>query len=196
MIVGSTAASDASLPILPPGAKSARHYESRCIGCQACVTACPVKIIKAVGSANPTLDYSGDFCQYSCVECAKVCPTHAIHLRDVEEKRRTRVALSNLTLSRCVVVTKGQACGACAEVCPTRSLKMLPYEAPIPGLTVPDFAEQFCIGCGACLVVCPAEPVAFSVDAVPRQSLTPGIRPTDEDEENLPELPGTDDFPF
>ncbi|MDR3255067.1 MAG: 4Fe-4S binding protein [Synergistaceae bacterium] len=183
------------ISILPPGALDVSSYASRCVGCMACVAACPVKIIKTLNSANPALDYSGDFCQYSCVECGKVCPTHAIHHLSVEEKRRTRVALSNLTLSRCVVVTKGQACGACAEVCPTRSLKMVSYEGASSGLTVPDFAEPYCIGCGACLVVCPAEPAAFSVDAAQRQSLTPGIRPT-EGNEDLPELPDTNDFPF
>jgi ferredoxin len=68
-------------------------------------------------------------------------------------------------------------------------------ESPVPGLTKPVFDETYCIGCGACLVVCPAEPVAFSVGAVLQQTLTPGIRPTDENED-LPELPGFDEFPF
>jgi ferredoxin len=192
----SAADTDSALPILPPGARSAEHYISRCSACQACVAACPVKILKAVGEVRPALDYSEDYCQYSCVECGRVCPTGAIKFLGAEEKRRTRVALSNLSLSRCVVVTKSQACGACAEVCPTRALRMTPFlNAPAPGLTIPVFDEPYCIGCGACLVVCPAKPVAFSLAAVRRQSETPGIRPTDDDD-GLPRLPDTNDFPF
>ncbi|MDR1481946.1 MAG: 4Fe-4S dicluster domain-containing protein [Synergistaceae bacterium] len=182
------------LPILPPGGRNVGHYSSRCSGCQACVAACPVKILKASGRLRPSLDYTEDYCQYSCVECGRVCPTGAISSLDVEKKRRTRVALSNLSLNRCVVTAKGQACGACAEVCPTRALRMIPFENA-PGLTIPAFDEPYCIGCGACLVVCPARPVAFSLTAVRRQSETPGIRPTDYDE-GLPRLPETDDFPF
>jgi ferredoxin len=184
------------LPILPPGGRDVEHYLSRCSGCQACVAACPVKVLKAVGSIHPSLDYTEDYCQYSCVECGRICPTGAINFLDVEEKRRTRVALSSLSPDLCVVVAKGQACGACAEVCPTRALRMIPFEnAPVQGLTIPAFDEPYCIGCGACLVVCPARPVAFSLTAVRRQSETPGIRPTDY-EEGLPQLPDTNDFPF
>jgi ferredoxin len=161
------------------------------------VAACPVRIVKAKNSPHPELDYSEDFCQYNCIECGRACPTGAIRRLDPEEKRRTRVALSNLMFDRCVVATKKQACGACAEVCPTRSLRMAAYaESSVSGLTKPVFDETYCIGCGACLVVCPAEPVAFGVAAVPVQSMTPGIRPTDESEDGLPPLPGLEEFPF
>ncbi|MDR1019765.1 MAG: 4Fe-4S dicluster domain-containing protein [Synergistaceae bacterium] len=182
--------------ILPPGGGDIERYLSLCVGCQACVAACPVRIVKAKNSPHPELDYSGDFCQYNCTECGRVCPTRAIRRLSVEEKRRTRVALSSLTFEKCVVVTKDQACGACAEVCPTRSLRMVPYtELSVSGLTKPVFDEAYCIGCGACLAVCPAVPVAFSVDAVSQQTLTPGIRPTDGSED-VPPLPGLDEFPF
>jgi ferredoxin len=182
--------------ILPPGAGNIERYLSLCVGCQACVAACPVRIVKAKNSPHPELDYSDDFCQYNCVECGRVCPTGAIRPLGMEEKRRTRVALSNLTFERCVVATKAQACGACAEVCPTRALRMMPYtESTVSGLTKPVFDETYCIGCGACRVVCPARPVAFTLTAVRIQSETPGIRPTDDDD-GLPQLPDTSDFPF
>ena len=185
-----------ALHILPPGSGNLGRYLSRCSGCQACVAACPVKVIKAVGSLRPTLNYADAYCQYSCVECGRVCPTGAIRFLGPEEKRRTRVALTNLSLNLCVVVVKGQACGACAEVCPTRALRMTPFESTTAqGLTIPAFDEPYCIGCGACLVVCPAEPAAFALTAVRTQSETPGIRPTDYDD-GLPQLPDTSDFPF
>jgi len=51
-------------------------------------------------------------------------------------------------------------------------------------LTGPVFDEQYCIGCGGCFHVCPAEPNAFEVTGVTPQILTPGIRPTDDPEED------------
>jgi ferredoxin len=96
----------------------------------------------------------------------------------MEEKQRTRIALSSLIFENCVVKTKGEACGACAEVCPSHAVRMTPWpESPIPRLTRPVFDEAYCIGCGACLVACPAGPSAFIMSAVAIQSLTPGMRP-------------------
>jgi formate hydrogenlyase subunit 6/NADH:ubiquinone oxidoreductase subunit I len=184
--------------ILPPGALSESNYESRCVACGACVAACPVGVVKIADSPHPQLDYSGDYCQYSCTACGAVCPTAAIRHLTPDEKRRTRVALSKLHLDRCVVVTNSQACGACAEVCPTHALVMEPYGGAGSGLTIPVYDEQYCIGCGACLYACPAEPRAFTLTGLAEQTRTEGIRP-DSDAERLPPLPappGEGDFPF
>lgn len=184
--------------ILPPGAVGERHFAARCVACQACVAACPVRIVKMKRGAQPELDYSRDYCQYTCTRCGEACPAGAIQPLSADEKRRTRVAFSRLTLDRCVVLDKGRACGACAEVCPTRALVMRPYGEADAGLTAPDFDEQYCIGCGACLVACPAEPSAFAMEPVRVQTLTPGIRPSSDAEglPPLPTLPGEHDFPF
>jgi ferredoxin len=141
--------------------------------------------------------YGAGYCQFNCVECGKVCPTNAITRLDVGAKRVTRIGVSSLTLARCVVATKRQACGACAEVCPTHALRMAPYGGN-PGLTIPVFDEDYCIGCGACLCVCPADPTAFGMKGVSPQILTPGIRPADEDDSGGGAKPMTsaDDFPF
>jgi ferredoxin len=193
---GGTAVAGDRVLILPPGAGNAAHYRARCVSCHACAAACPVKIIKVTGPPpNPVLDYTEASCQYNCVECGAVCPTGAIRRIDIDEKHRTRIALSSLLFENCVVKTRNEACGACAEVCPSRAVRMAAY--PEPGfayLTRPVFDEQYCIGCGACLVVCPAEPKAFKLTAVPAQSLTPGIRPSDEGQGGL--YNPADDFPF
>jgi ferredoxin len=71
---------------------------------------------------------------------------------------------------------------------------MVPLERDSP-LTVPEFDASYCVGCGGCLSVCPAKPKAFAVHGVSPQTLTPGIRRTEE--ENAPFLPALEgDFPF
>jgi formate hydrogenlyase subunit 6/NADH:ubiquinone oxidoreductase subunit I len=182
--------------IMPPGAGNEKHYRSRCAGCYACASSCPVGVIKAAAGIAPALDYASASCQFDCVECSLVCPTGAIKRLSVEQKHKTRIALSSLDFERCVVNTKGESCGACAEVCPTHSLRMIPYEeSGIPWLTKPVFEEAYCVGCGACLVACPARPNAFAVLPVAEQIQTPGIRPAGEDEEIFVYEPA-DDFPF
>ena len=182
--------------VLPPGAGDGRHFFSRCISCQACASACPVQILQATSVPQPTVDYSKGYCQFNCTECGRVCPTGAIRSLTVDEKHRTRIALSELTIGNCVVTNKHQACGACAEVCPTHALHMVPYEASgRPGLTIPVFDEEYCIGCGACRFVCPATPIAFAIAPVGEQSRTPGVKETHGGD--VPALPGGDaDFPF
>ena len=190
------AAAGAKLPILPPGAKNLRHYASRCIGCYACAASCPVDILKAKSRLRPEMDYTSAACQFNCVECGRVCPSGAITRLSVDEKHRTRVALSTLYFERCIVNTRHESCGACAEVCPTGALTMIPYgESGIPFLTRPVYDERYCIGCGACLAACPAEPRAFTLAAVPEQSLTAGSRPPEEAGDEL-QVDITGDFPF
>ncbi|MDR2500648.1 MAG: 4Fe-4S dicluster domain-containing protein [Treponema sp.] len=183
-------------PILPPGAKNLDRYRSRCIGCQACAAACPSKIIRVRHSVWPDLDYAEAPCQYNCVECGRVCPTGAIRRLDREEKHRTRIALSALLFERCVVNTKGQACGACAEVCPTRAVWMAAYTGSgVPPITRPVFDGAYCIGCGACFAACPAEPGAFNITGAAEQTLTPGVRAAEDGGEGVLYQPA-DDFPF
>ncbi|GHV12007.1 ferredoxin [Spirochaetia bacterium] len=189
----------ANLPILPPGAKNLIHYTRRCISCHACVAACPANIITAKEDLYPRLDYYGAAtaaCQFNCIECGRVCPTKAITRLTLDEKHRTRIALSTLYFERCVVKTRHESCGACAEVCPTGALTMVAYSEPgIPFLTRPIYDERYCIGCGACLAACPAEPRAFTLAAVREQSLTVGSRPLEEAGDEL-RVESTDDFPF
>jgi ferredoxin len=178
----------------PPGAVSAEHFALRCIGCLACVAACPVGIVRADRSFLPQLDYTRGYCQYNCTECGHVCPTEALRPLSRDEKQRTRIALSDFTRENCVVVTKRQSCGACAEVCPTHALRMVPLGDG--SLTVPVFDAEYCIGCGGCFNVCPAVPKAFVVTGISPQVPTPGMRPSEESEELSLPLPATTDDPF
>lgn len=182
--------------VLPPGAQSVEHFLSRCIGCRACVSACPAGIIRADEGLQPKLDYLRGYCQINCTECIQTCPTHA--LRPLNGgKQRTRIGMSELDRTRCVAVVLGESCGACAEVCPTHALRMEPI-TPGSSLTAPVFDPEYCIGCGGCFNVCPAEPRAFVVRGVSPQTSTLGIRPVDAVKGTAPSAVFTsaDEFPF
>ncbi len=171
---------DPALPVLPPGTEGANHHKRSCVSCQSCVLSCPVGIIQPQSpDMRPVLDYDRGYCQYNCVACNVSCPSQTFRRLTLEQKQTTRIGTTTLELDRCVVVVQKNACGACAEVCPTHAVRMRSQGPGLP--TIPDFDPRYCIGCGACYHVCPAEPRAFQVEGVDRQSTTPGVRPGGHD---------------
>ncbi|MDD3242903.1 MAG: 4Fe-4S binding protein [Eubacteriales bacterium] len=89
-------------------------------------------------------------CPFSCLgfgNCAKVCPTGAISVRD-------NVAF--VDEDKCI------ACGKCASVCPRGIIAMLPKDAPVViqcrshsrGKEVRESCEAGCISCGLCEKAC------------------------------------------
>lgn len=183
--------------VIPPGAGDAGRYFRSCVGCQSCVAACPVGIIKPpLPGIQPELRFNLGYCQYNCQLCSEACPSGALLPLSLEEKKITRIARTELLLERCVVITEGTACGACAEVCPTRALSMEAVPSNPDSPTQPVFYPDHCIGCGACLHVCPAEPRAFIITGLNRHELALPMREAGTAEEQTTEEPGMVDFPF
>lgn len=185
--------------IVPAGSESHIRHRQACVSCQACVPACPVGIIRPNSrQLRPVLDYDKGYCQYNCVECSLACPSGAIRPIAVSEKQETRIADTELLIERCIVVTRGEACGACAEVCPTHAVRMEERAEDLPSL--PDFDHAHCIGCGACYHVCPAEPRAFVVTGIREHGRSAGVREGGHEnggkEDAPPDDGGLQEFPF
>ncbi|MDR1040611.1 MAG: 4Fe-4S binding protein [Deltaproteobacteria bacterium] len=150
-------------PVLPPGALSLAHLNAHCTLCHTCVRACPNHaIVPSPGGgpqlmAKPLVDAYTGFCQYDCVECARVCPAGALVDITVEQKHVMRIGEVHLDRLECIVVKNGTSCGACAELCPTGAVDMMPGPS---GRVEPTLEPQLCIGCGACQNACPVRPVA------------------------------------
>lgn len=149
-------------PVLPPGAGSLEHFQSRCTACHLCVTNCPEQVLRPsitahglAGFLQPYQDFNVSFCSYNCSNCSQVCPTGAIEAIRVEERRAVRTGTAHFFEDLCVVKTKGTPCGACNEHCPTQAVHMVPYEN---GLTIPEINEELCVGCGGCEYICPVRP--------------------------------------
>jgi ferredoxin len=148
-------------PASPPGSGSVAAFTSRCVSCHLCVSRCPTKVLQPSlfeygieGVMQPVMDYGSGFCEYECTVCSEVCPAGAIMPISVQEKTRTQIGTSRFILERCVIFTKGTACGACAEVCPTQAVYMVPYKGT---LYQPKTDNAICIGCGNCEFSCPVE---------------------------------------
>ncbi len=146
-------------PATPPGSKSTAAFTSRCVACHLCVSRCPTKVLQPslfeyglAGLMQPVMDYGTGFCEYECTVCSEVCPAGAIMPISVKEKTRTQIGTSRFITERCVIFTKGTACGACAEVCPTQAVYMVPYKGT---LYQPRTDNSICIGCGNCEYACP-----------------------------------------
>lgn len=99
--------------------------EEKCVGCKACIAACPRKLIRMIPKGTKvTLDCSTPdkgamvkrYCKVgciSCVRCVKVCPAAAIPTMD----RRLIIDHDKCTL-----------CGKCIAVCPQNTINGLGVE--------------------------------------------------------------------
>ena len=170
---GGTPLTGASSPkvIAPPGARSHAHLKGFCTACQACVAACPTRIIQPEirgygfdGWMLPAITYKNGFCTYDCNCCSEVCPTSALERITLQEKKVTRIGKARFFHNRCIVSRDGTDCGACDEHCPTKAVHMEPFGNK--GLRRPVVDEAYCIGCGGCEFICPATPKAIMVQAL------------------------------
>ncbi len=155
-----TASSDE--PVVPPGAKSLKHFKSRCTACHLCVSKCPAQVIKPsflelglAGMLQPVMDYRISFCTYDCTVCSQVCPNGALEPLSPDAKRDLQIGKAHFDRNICVVYTDETDCGACSEHCPTQAVHMVPYK---DGLRIPEVDASICVGCGGCQYICPVRP--------------------------------------
>jgi ferredoxin-type protein NapF len=134
--------------IRPPGV-SEGSLEA-CIGCAACVNACPSGII-SLAHALPALDFSVGECTF-CGECAQSCPEPVF--RKDSLGGFTHVA----DISAACLAEAGVACQSCRDACPEQAIRFRPR---IGGPFLPELDEVACSGCGACIAICPASAIAI-----------------------------------
>lgn len=147
-------------PILPPGAGSLSSFQSRCTGCQLCVSACPNQVLRTqdsgTGMLQPALFFERGYCRVNCVACSEVCPTGAIRPITPARKSATQIGRAKIGLERCIINTDDVPCTACSRNCPVGAISLV--DGPKHKLPVVD-AER-CTGCGACEYTCPARPLS------------------------------------
>ena len=152
-------------PVVPPGAQSLRNIQTRCTGCQLCVSECPNGVLRPgtdlMHLFQPVMDFDRGYCRPECTRCSEVCPTGAIKPVDAVEKSSIQTGHAVVSASHCLSAIGETECGNCARHCPAGAIEMVPID-PSDDLSpsVPAVNESACIGCGACEYLCPVRPLS------------------------------------
>ena len=149
--------------LVPPGAKSLRHFSQHCTACQLCVSECPNKVLHPSTNLDtlmqPEMSYEDGYCRPECIRCSEVCPAGAIRPITVAEKSSTRIGHAVWIKKNCLPVADGVECGNCARHCPSGAIFMVHIDAnDDESPKIPVIDTERCIGCGACENLCPARP--------------------------------------
>ena len=149
--------------LVPPGAKSLRHFSQHCTACQLCVSECPNGVLHPSTNLDtlmqPEMSYEDGYCRPECTRCSEVCPAGAIRPITVAEKSSTRIGHAVWIKKNCLPVADGVECGNCARHCPSGAIFMVHIDAnDDESPKIPVIDTERCIGCGACENLCPARP--------------------------------------
>ena len=152
-------------PIVPPGAQSLKNMQTKCTGCQLCISKCPNGVLRPGTDLwhlmQPVMDFDRGYCRPECTRCSDVCPAGAIKPIDAVDKSSIQIGHAVVSADHCLSATGEAECGNCARHCPAKAIEMVPTD-PADDLSpaVPAVNEEACIGCGACEYLCPVRPLS------------------------------------
>jgi ferredoxin len=143
--------------IRPPGALPENKFVSVCTGCGECLKVCPNNALQSTfleaglsGIFTPRLVPRIGYCEELCNFCGRVCPTQAIQLLSVEEKRLIQMGVAHIDKTRCITYDTDKICLVCNEQCSYHAVVL--DDKKRPGVN-----EEKCTGCGICENKCPVD---------------------------------------
>jgi polyferredoxin/formate hydrogenlyase subunit 6/NADH:ubiquinone oxidoreductase subunit I len=157
--------------IRPPGVTDENTFLATCLRCSQCMKICPTTALQPAltesglaGLWTPLVVPRVGYCDYGCTACGQVCPSGAIPLLELNEKRQMVIGKASIDRDRCLPWASTVPCIVCEEMCPTpqKSIRLEEAEAiDSRGETIlvkrPVVLRDLCIGCGICEHQCPLE---------------------------------------
>jgi polyferredoxin/NAD-dependent dihydropyrimidine dehydrogenase PreA subunit len=157
--------------IRPPGVMEEDAFLSTCIRCSQCMKICPTTALQPAlteaglaGLWTPLVVPRVGYCDYGCTACGQVCPSGAIPLLKLEDKRQAVIGKASIDKNRCLPWASGVPCIVCEEMCPTpqKSIHLEEAEVTVSNgqmstVQQPSVLRDLCIGCGICEHYCPLE---------------------------------------
>ena len=173
--LSASSASEALLPVRPPGSIPEEDFLQACIRCGECFKVCPNNVLQAEGFQQginglwaPMVNANWAGCESSCNACGQVCPTGAIRALPLAEKRVAKMGLAIVDQKTCLPLAGKEECQLCVDECNAAGYRAIEFtqvhtqtdEAgqPIPdsGFLAPVVVAERCVGCGLCQTRCNA----------------------------------------
>jgi len=133
----------------PPWALPGSGFASRCTRCDACVRACPERVLLRDADGLPRFDPALGECTF-CGDCVRACVPVALDA-SVSPPWELRAQVAEDCLS-----AHGIVCSSCREACPESAIQVPPGAR---GAARVD--PERCTGCGACVGLCPAAAISL-----------------------------------
>ena len=164
--------------IRPPGALPEKKFVSACTGCGECLKVCPNNALQSTfleagiaGLYTPRLVPRIGYCEEFCNFCGRVCPTEALRILSIEEKRLIQMGVAHIDKTRCIAYDQDKICLVCNEQCSYHAIVGDEKKRPI-------VKEEKCTGCGICENKCPVD--GESAIIVHTSGVQKKIKPEDE----------------
>jgi ferredoxin len=143
----------------PPGASDEAEFLAKCVRCDQCIKVCPKQTLRPAlfeagwdGIWTPVLVPALGGCDFDCNACGEVCPSRAIPLLPLAEKRAQVIGVAVVNEETCI------GCMICAEVCPVEgAIEEIEVERDGKQEPLPKVVSDLCIGCGVCEFECPVK---------------------------------------
>lgn len=124
----------------------------KCIGCGACIQACPPRLIRMTDrDSRRTIEFALGRCTY-CARCAEVCPEKAIRM--TQEFELSTEAKGDLNITAELVMAK---CGQCHTAYTTRRIVDKLMNQVAKEIGVEAAAQDWLKLCPKCRKVCEAQ---------------------------------------
>ena len=155
----------------PPGVRDEDDFVKKCVRCGECMKVCLKNALYPAayqagleGFYTPVVIPRLGYCEYNCTLCGQVCPTGAIPLLAVENKRREVIGKAVFDKNHCLPFARKIDCIVCEEHCPipekairSREQRVMGLDGVMKSVKEPYVVEEICNGCGICENVCPLE---------------------------------------